>query len=287
MKVCRFDDGRLGLIQKDEVVDVTGVLDALPARRWPFPIHDEMIANFSTLRPAIEAAAAKGKRHPLASVKFLSPVANPNKIIGAAGNRKNRDSDKLDFGTGAELSNTRREADPPRLFLKANSALVGPSAGVALRFPDRRTDPEAELAAIIGRGGSDIPLSEALNHVMGYSIGLDMTLRGPEPPSARKSIDTYAVLGPWLVTADEIPDPNNVAYNLFVNGKERQRSNTNNMAHGVAELVAHASTFYTLMPGDIIMTGSPLGFEPVKPGDLMLAEFDHIGSMEVHIRAHT
>jgi 2,4-diketo-3-deoxy-L-fuconate hydrolase len=234
----------------------------------------------------IEAVAATGKRHPLASVKFLSPVANPNKIIGAAGNRKNRDSDKLDFGPDT-LNNTRREADPPRLFLKANSALVGPSAGVALRFPDRRTDPEAELAAIIGHGGSDIPLSEALSHVMGYSIGLDMTLRGPEPPSARKSIDTYAVLGPWLVTADEIPDPNNVAYNLFVNGKERQRSNTNNMAHGVAELVAHASTFYTLMPGDIIMTGSPLGFEPVRPGDLMLAEFDHIGSMEVHIRAHT
>jgi 2-keto-4-pentenoate hydratase/2-oxohepta-3-ene-1,7-dioic acid hydratase in catechol pathway len=212
-------------------------------------------------------------------------VANPNKIIGAAGNRKNRDSDELDFGPDT-LNNTRREADPPRLFLKANSALVGPSAGVAIRFLERRTDPEAELAAIIGRGGSDIPLAEALGHVMGYSIGLDMTLRGPEPPSARKSIDTYAVLGPWLVTADEIPDPNNIAYNLFVNGKERQRSNTNNMAHGVAELVAHASTFYTLMPGDIIMTGSPLGFEPVKPGDLMLAEFDHIGSMEVHVRAH-
>jgi 2,4-diketo-3-deoxy-L-fuconate hydrolase len=285
MRVCRFNDGRFGLVQKDEVVDVTSALDALPMRRWPFPMHDEMIASFSMLRPAIEAAAAKGKRHPLASVKFLSPVANPNKIIGAAGNRKNRDSDKLDFG-GGELNNTRKEADPPRLFLKANSALVGPSEGVAIRFPDRRTDPEAELAAIIGRGGSDIPLSEALSHVMGYSIGLDMTLRGSEPPSARKSIDTYAVLGPWLVTADEVPDPNNVAYTLFVNGKERQRSNTNNMEHGVAELVAQASTFYTLMPGDIIMTGSPLGFEPVKPGDRMRAEFDHIGSMDVDIRAH-
>jgi 2,4-diketo-3-deoxy-L-fuconate hydrolase len=103
MRVCRFNDGRFGLIQEDEVVDVTSVLDALPACRWPFPMHDEMIANFSTLRPAIEAAAAKGKRHPLASVKFLSPVANPNKILGAAGNRKNRDSDKLDFG-GGELN---------------------------------------------------------------------------------------------------------------------------------------------------------------------------------------
>src|SRR3954466_7870651 len=80
MRVCRFDEGRFGLIQKDEVVDGTSVLDALPARRWPFPMHDEMIAHFSTLRPAIEAAAARGKRHPLGSGKFLSPVPIPTRF---------------------------------------------------------------------------------------------------------------------------------------------------------------------------------------------------------------
>ncbi len=286
MKICRFDDGRLGVVQNHEVIDVTRVLDALPARHWPFPMHDEFIAHFATLRPAIEAAAASGKRHPVKSVKLLSPVANPNKIIGIAGNRKNRDSDVIDFGPGVELTNTRKESDPPRMFLKANSALVGPSAGVAIRFLNRRNDPEAELAAIIGRPGTDIPLADALKYVVGYSIGMDMTLRGSEPPSTRKSIDTYAVLGPWMVTADEIPDPDNVGYTLLVNGKELQRSNTNNMAHNVAQLVAHASLFFTLMPGDIIMTGSPLGFEPVKPGDVMLTTFDHIGSMEVHVRGH-
>jgi 2-keto-4-pentenoate hydratase/2-oxohepta-3-ene-1,7-dioic acid hydratase in catechol pathway len=245
-----------------------------------------LIANLPTLLPAMKAATAGGKRHALSDVTFLSPVPNPNKIIGIAGNRKNRDSDKLDFGEGVELNNTRREADPPRMFLKANSALIGPSAGIVLRFLNRRTDPEAEFTAIIGRGGTDIPLAEALDHVACYSIGLDMTLRGSEPPSTRKSIDTYAVLGPWMVTADEVPDPCNVGYTLHVNGEERQRSNTNNFAHSIAEVIAHASLFFTLMPGDVIMGGSPLGFAPVVPGDFMVAEFDHIGKMEIHIRAH-
>jgi 2-keto-4-pentenoate hydratase/2-oxohepta-3-ene-1,7-dioic acid hydratase in catechol pathway len=173
-----------------------------------------------------------------------------------------------------------------RFFLKANSALVGPSEGVELRFLDRRNDPEAEFTAIIGKGGTDIPESEALSHVFGYSIGFDMTLRGSEPPSARKSIDSYAVLGPWVVTADEVPDPDNVGFRLLVNGTGLQDSNTNNMAFGIKQIVSQVSGFFTLCPGDVIMAGSPLGFAPTKPGDLLYAEFDRIGKMEVRVRAH-
>ena len=171
------------------------------------------------------------------------------------------------------------------LFLKASSALAGPSEGVRLRFTDRRNDHEAELAVVIGREGTDIPEAEALDHVAGYAIGLDMTVRGTEDRSLRKSIDTYAVVGPWLVTRDEIADPEDLALALWVNGEIRQESNTAYHIFGVRRLIAYASSFYTLHPGDIIMTGTPEGVGPVVPGDVMRVEIEGIGAMEVKVRA--
>lgn len=286
MKICRFDDQRVGVVEDNNVIDVTEVTKVLPAQSWPFPCYDLFVANWAAIHPQISALKAKGIRRPFSQVSLLSPIANPNKIIGIAGNRKNRDSEAIDFGPGVELNNTRKESDPPRMFLKANSALVGCSAGVELRFVERRTDPEAEFTIVIGKQGTDIPYGKALDYVFGYTIGIDMSLRGSEPPSTRKSIDSYAMVGPWLVTPDEVPDPDNVAFRLTVNGRLLQQSNTNNMQFGVADIISHASKFFTLYPGDIIMAGTPLGFDPSKPGDELVAEFDHIGKMKFSIRAH-
>jgi 2-keto-4-pentenoate hydratase/2-oxohepta-3-ene-1,7-dioic acid hydratase in catechol pathway len=286
MKICRFDENRVGLVEGEEVIDVTEATRVLSPSTWPFPCYDLLVANWALVHAQILRVKPTAPRLRLSDVTLLSPVANPNKIIGMAGNRKNRDSDIIDFGPGIEHNNTRRESDPPRMFLKANSALVGPSAGVALRFTERRTDPEAEFTFVIGKQGTDIPYDRAVDYVFGYSIGIDMSLRGSEPPSTRKSIDGYAMLGPWIVTADEFPDPANVAFSLTVNGEMRQKSNTSNMAFGVADIISHVSKFFTLYPGDIIMAGSPLGFDPVKPGDKLIAEFEHIGKMAFEIRAH-
>jgi len=286
MKICRFNDARLGLIEGDHVIDVSEALDVLPALRWSFPLGDPLILHWNAILPAIDYAASSGTRHNLPDVRLLSPIANPGKIIGIAGNRKNRQAEKLDFGPGVPVGTSRSDGDPPRMFIKANSALVGPSDGVALRFPDRRNDPEAEFTIIIGRTCTDISEADALDYIVGYCIGMDMTLRGAESASSRKSIDGYAVLGPWMVTADEIPDPDNISIALSVNGESLQDSNTSDMMFGITQIVAHASTFYTLHPGDVIMAGSPLGFEPVVPGDIMVAEFECIGRMEIHARAH-
>jgi 2-keto-4-pentenoate hydratase/2-oxohepta-3-ene-1,7-dioic acid hydratase in catechol pathway len=110
-----------------------------------------------------------------------------------------------------------------------------------------------------------------------------MTLRGKESPSSRKSIDTYAVLGPWIVTADELADPDNVEMRFEINGAVIQRASTRNLAFGIAQIIAHASTFYTLHPGDAIMVGTPVGFEPVRPGDRMVAHFEGIGALAVDV----
>ena len=152
-----------------------------------------------------------------------------------------------------------------------------------MRFPERRNDHEVELAVVIGTPGTHISRERAFDHIAGYAIGLDMTVRGPEDRSLRKSIDGYAVLGPWLVTADEIADPDALDLVLTVNGETRQASNTRAMIFDVAHLIEYASSFYTLYPGDIIMTGTPEGVGSVDSGDIMKATIDGVGSMEVAV----
>jgi 2-keto-4-pentenoate hydratase/2-oxohepta-3-ene-1,7-dioic acid hydratase in catechol pathway len=170
------------------------------------------------------------------------------------------------------------------MFLKAGSSLAGAAEGVRLKHLDRRNDHEIELAAIVGKQGRDIREADALQHIAAYCIGLDMTTRGPEERSLRKSVDTYSVLGPWLVTADEFGDPAGVALDLRVNGELRQSANTRDLVLSVPRIIAFASSFYTLHPGDVIFTGTPEGVGPVHPGDVLRCSIERIGEMTVAVR---
>ncbi len=284
MKICRFDDDRLGLVDGETLADVTAALSVLPPVRWPYPAGDAVIANWSAVAPEIRRIAGDAPRRPLAGATLKSPVANPTKIIGVARNRKNLDGESLDPAIGS--GKNRQDGDPMHMFIKANSALAGPSDGVALRFTDRRIDPEAELAIVIGRRGTDITEADAMDHVFGYAIGLDMSMRGKEPASARKSIDGYAVVGPWVVTADEVANPDALATKLYVDGEILQDANTDQLAFGVRAIVANASRYFTLYPGDVIMAGTAASFAPIHPGSVMVADFEAIGRMEVAVRAH-
>ncbi len=289
MKFCRYDDNRLGVVRDDGVHDVSGALEKLPALHYPFPVEDQLINNLDQLRPEMEKLADGAPALDPAGLKFLSPVANPSKVIGTPTNymaHREEASIDPDFGGGSTSRYVGKSIEEQGLFLKANSALVGPGEGVAVRFPDRRTDHEAELGVIIGKAGSDIPESEAFNHVAGYALALDMVVRGTEDRSFRKSIDTYAVLGPWVVTADEIDDPDNLDFALTVSGEPRQKSNTSLMIMNIARQISWGSTFYTLLPGDIIMTGTCEGVGRVGPGDVIEMEMQDIGRMEVPVRAH-
>jgi len=175
--------------------------------------------------------------------------------------------------------------DDQGLFLKANSCLIGAGEVVKLRFPQRRTDHEMELGVIIGKPASNIKLEDALNYVAGYCIALDMVVRGSQDRSMRKSVDTYGVAGPWMVTADEIADPQNLEFSLAVNGEIKQKSNTKNMIMDLKRQIQFGSEYYTLLPGDIIMTGTCSGVSQVKPGDVMHCEIEKIGAMDVRIGA--
>jgi 2-keto-4-pentenoate hydratase/2-oxohepta-3-ene-1,7-dioic acid hydratase in catechol pathway len=284
MRLCRFGDSRLGVVEDSNVRDVTAALEVLPGYRHPLPSFDVLIANLDTVADRIQAITAQAPVLPLASVRLLSPVANPSKIIGAPVNyQKHLDEVRAD----AQLHHDNQIAviHKAGMFLKATSSLVGAGEGIALRMLNRRNDHEVELAVVIGRQANNIGRSHALDHVAGYSIGLDLTIRGPEERSLRKSPDSYAVLGPWLVTPDEIPNPGELDLRISVNGEVRQNSNTKYLILSVPELIEFASSFYTLHPGDIIFTGTPEGVSPIHPGDVIVASIEKIGTMEVSVRA--
>jgi 2-keto-4-pentenoate hydratase/2-oxohepta-3-ene-1,7-dioic acid hydratase in catechol pathway len=284
MRICWFNDNRLGLIRDGRVLDVSEALKVLPAPSYPAPKGDPLIAHLDKVKPAIEQAANGAESHAISEVKFLSPVQSPTKVIGTPTNYAAHVAEAKEQVADFK-SRYSGSIEEQGLFLKANSSLVGPGEGVAVRFPERRTDHEMELGIVIGRKVSNISEAEALSCIAGYALALDMVTRGTEDRSFRKSIDSYSVLGPWMVTADEVKDPQNLAFSLAVNGEIKQQSNTSQMIMGIARQIAWGSTFYTLWPGDIIMTGTCEGVSRVKPGDTMHCVIEGVGEMDVAIRA--
>ena len=283
MRLCRFDDNRLGLVQGGMVRDVTAALDALPAYRVPFPKLDPVIANLAMLRPHIERAAAAATEVPLAGLRLLSPVGNPPKVVAAPVNYQ---AHKDEAAADPNVNFGRQESVIHKLgvFLKSPTSVVGAGEGVTLSFLDRRNDHEIELVAIIGKEMRHATRENALDCVAGYCIGLDMTLRGPEERSLRKSVDSYTVLGPYLVTADEVGDPSALDMELRVGGEVRQHANTRDLIIDLPGLIEMATKYYTLLPGDVLMTGTPEGVASVKPGDTIEATIERVGAMSVTVR---
>ncbi|ROT44085.1 fumarylacetoacetate hydrolase family protein [Pusillimonas sp. NJUB218] len=284
MKICRFNDNRLGVVQGDRVFDVTAALDVLPEIRYPAPTVDLLIANLDQVRARIDALLPSAESHAVSSVSFLSPVANPGKIVAAPVNYK-KHLEEARTDEQIHHQNAILEIQKIGLFLKATSSLVGVSAGVDIEHPDRRNDHEAEVVVVIGKAGRNISQANALDHVAGYCIGLDMTTRGPEERSLRKSIDSYSVVGPWMVTSDELTDPSALDFALTVNGEPRQKANTRDLILNIPQLIEYASSFYTLQPGDILFTGTPEGVGPVVGGDTIRVTMQGIGEVEVAVRS--
>ena len=274
MQICRFvlkanaeAQPRLGLMEPAGIRDISAVTDELPALRWPLPPGDQFIANLERLRPRMEALAAKAPLIPRQDVRLLSPVANPGKFICGVGNWSHH---KAPLGMMGFL-------------FKVTSALAGEGDGVQVRWPDRTTLHEPELAIVIGRTCTNVSEADALSYVAGYTCALDMTMKEErEFYCFCKSFDTYGVLGPCLVTADEIADPSELGYKFFVNGKLKGERNFRDLTGSPAQLVAFASTVMTLEPGDVIFSGAA-DVGPVVPGDVMTLEIPRIGRMDVPV----
>jgi 2,4-didehydro-3-deoxy-L-rhamnonate hydrolase len=297
MKLCRFNSGTLkgalGVVENDVVYDISSVYGELKPQSYPLPQYDLFIAelprllgtqNNSPIRASLEKSKSNSQGIPVAQVTFLPPIANPSKVIGAPINYLAHIAEsKAD--KGIEHGRNITTIADWGMFLKANTSMIGVSESIRLSFTDRRNDHEIELGVVIGKSGRNISRDNAMEYVAGYMTCLDMTLRGTEFQCFRKSIDTYSVSGPYFVTKDEIVDPNNLDLWLSVNGQPRQSSNTQRMVFDVQRLIEFASSFYTLHPGDIIMTGTPEGVGPVVAGDLIHCGVQGVGEFKISVTA--
>lgn len=282
MKICRFNHDRIGVVTDSGVVDVSDLFDLKPT--WPLPPGDWVALQIPALLPRLAEALPGRQAVPLSSVRLEIPIANPSKVVGAPVNYRLHQAEAV-ADQGISGGREVPQIGVRGLFLKATTGLSGPADPVRLAFPDRRNDHEVELAVIIKKPAKNVKAADAMDYVLGYAIGLDMTVRGAEFPSFRKSPDTYAVLGPWMVTADEIPDPSNLRLSLKVNGETRQDASTKDMIFDVPTLIEYASAWYTLLPGDVIMTGTPEGVSEVQGGDVMDAAIEGVGDMRIKVEA--
>ena len=243
----------------------------------------ELIKNWDRLKNQIPESFGKSERR--GDLATGPPICDPEKIICIG---KNYAEHAREMGS-----------EPPSIpvvFSKFNSAIVGPNESVSLPSISAKVDFEAELVVVIGKRGKNIPRDEAMSHVFGYCCGNDVSARDwqKEKPGGQwllgKTFDTFAPIGPGIVTADEIPDPHNLKISMRLNGTTMQDSNTSHLIFPIDFLISHLSKFVTLQPGDLIFTGTPEGVgagrtPPIflKPGDVMEVEIERIGTLTNHV----
>ena len=240
--------------------------------RW----HQAQQAGAGLDRTDLRQAMTRGSASVALDPRRLGPpVPRPGQIVGAPVNYRDHQREMNAAHTIAGLG----------FFLKSPTSVTGNDGRVELPFPDRRTDQEAELGVVIGRTASNVPVDEALDHVFGYTCLVDVTVRGDEERSTRKSFPGFTPIGPWITPASEIPDPTDLRIRGWVDGELRQDESTAQMVYGVAQLVEFISSVITLHPGDVIASGTPAGVGPVHPGSEIAVEIERVGRLEVPVVA--
>lgn len=245
----------------------------------------ELIADWERLQPRVQHNIAGGTAVPLSSVQLLAPVLRPGKVFAIGLNY-------ADHIAESQMATPEHQV----WFTKAVTSINGPYSPILIGKTGPFVDYEIELVAIIGKAGKHIPLERAHEHVFGYCVGNDVTERlwqhSTPQWSLGKSFDTHAPIGPWITTADEVPDPHNFNLRCFVNAQKRQESNTQHLVFDVWAQIEHLSQAMTLEPGDVIFTGTPAGIgatmDPrqfLKPGDVLRSEIDGLGVMEATLVA--
>jgi 2-keto-4-pentenoate hydratase/2-oxohepta-3-ene-1,7-dioic acid hydratase in catechol pathway len=275
MKLMYFDDYRLGVLAGDNVVDVSAVVQDIP-HTGPHNLINGLIERFADYRARLEEAAARGRGVPVANVKIRPPLPKPINIDCMAVNY-------MEDGT-------LKEPAPINAFHKSPGAVIGDDDTMVLPdVPAGVFEGEAELAVVIGKRAARVRAGDAMGYIFGYVNFIDGSARALPPPGnvfyQMKSRDTFAPIGPYLVTADEIPDPQHLQIRLWVNGVLKQNFNTSDMAHNIARCIEWVTSIHTLEPGDVLATGTNhRGLSSFQDGDLVELETEGLGRLRVHIR---
>ena len=275
MKLAYFDDYHLGVVTGDNVVDVSGLVKDIP-HTGPHNLISALIERFADYRGKLEDAAARGRAVPLAQVKLRPPLPKPVNIECMAVNY-------MEDGT-------LKEPAPINAFHKSPSAIIGPGDTMVLPdVPAGIFEGEAELALVIGKRASHVRAADAMDYVFGYTNFIDGSARALPPPGnvfyQMKSRDTFAPIGPYIVTKDEIPDPQRLQVRLWVNGTLKQNFNTDDMAHNIRRCIEWVTSIHTLEPGDILATGTNhRGLSSFQDGDAVELECEGLGRLRINVR---
>ena len=275
MKILFFDDFKLGIVKGDNVVDVTSVVQDIP-HTGPHNLISGLIERFDAYRGKLEAAVAKGTGVPLKSVRIRPPLPRPHNIDCMAVNY-------MEDGTRAEPA-------PINAFHKSPSGVIGNGDTMVLPdIPATIFEGEAELAIVIGKRASNVKAADAMQHIFGYVNFIDGSARGLPPAGntfyQMKSRETFAPMGPYIVTADEVKDPHNLKVQLWVNGVIKQNFNTDDMAHKIPRCIEWVSSIHTLEPGDVLATGTNhRGLNAFMDGDTVELECEGMGRLTIKVR---
>src|SRR5277367_2695859 len=275
MKLAFFDDYKLGVVQGDGIVDVSAVVHDIP-QSGPGNLISGLIERFASYHAKLASAAAAGKAVPLAGARLRAPLPKPGNIACMAVNY-------MEDGT-------RTAPAPLNAFHKVPSAIIGPGDTMVLPdVPATIFEGEAEFAVVIGKRATKVSAADALDYVFGYVNFIDGSARGLPPPGAvffqMKSRDTFCPIGPYLVTADEIKDPHKLQVKLSVNGEVKQNFNTDDMAHKIPRCIEWVTSIHTLLPGDILATGTNhRGLNPFMHGDKIELTCDGCGTLHITVR---
>ena len=275
MKLAFFDNYKLGVVVGDRIVDVSSVAKGIKAL-GPQDVIRGVIEKWSTYKGKLAAAAKKGKGKPLAKVKLRPPLPKPENIVCMAVNY-------MEDGTLPAPA-------PINAFMKSPSAIIGD--GDIMMLPDMAAsifEGEAEIAVVIGKKASHVKAKDAMNYVFGYTNFIDGSARGVVPPTnvfyQMKSRDTFAPVGPYIVTRDEIKDPHKLQIKLANNGVLYQNFNTDDMAHKIPRCIEWVTAIHTLLPGDILATGTNhRGLNPYMDGDKIELTCEGCGTLHIKVR---
>lgn len=275
MKILYFDDFKLGVVKGENVVDVSAVVSDIP-NTGPHNLINGLIERFDDYRKPIEDAVASADGVPLSSVRIRPPLPKPYNIDCMAVNY-------MEDGT-------RDEPAPINAFFKSPNAVIGDGDTMVLPdVPATIFEGEAEIALVIGKRASNVSAADAMDYVFGYTNFIDGSARGLVPPGntfyQMKARETFAPIGPYIVTKDEIADPQKLQVTLKNNGTVMQSFNTDDMAHKIRRCIEFVSSIHTLEPGDILATGTNhRGLNPFMDGDKIELEVEGCGTLTVHIK---
>ena len=292
MKICCYDDGSAGLVEGDSIYPLHDALAAAHVTRAGATMAEvvDALANHPAAVAGLETAR-RGKPLPLASARLLAPIDNPPAIWAAAANYRAHQGEMKERVGSYDYSQLSGDDLMAEVFLKPTSSIVGPGGTVVLPQIARLVDFECDLAAVIGRTARKVSAEDALDYVYGYTMCWDISIRDPwgkgrhNTRNIRKGFDTFCGLGPWIVTRDEIREPQDLRINVEQNGQSVMQAHTADMINGLRDLIRFLSSVTTLKPGTLITTGTPAGVSQLADGDHLKGTIDGIGTMELNVRA--